>query len=100
MVGASAAAQGADDVDLILWLKRNRQIPRLFFIDEDSDVPSNRVLFGDDAKSQAGIATIQCRQHFGQGLAFGLYFAFLFGVRTKRTGDVDCHGQSPAVSTE
>ena len=60
VVGASAAAQGADDVDLTVWLKRNRQIPHLFFIHEDSDVLSNRVLFGDDAKAQAGIATIQC----------------------------------------
>jgi hypothetical protein len=49
--GASAAAQGTDDVDLILWLKRNRQIPHLFFFDEDSDVLSNRALFSDDAKA-------------------------------------------------
>ena len=56
----SAAAQGAYDVDLTVWLKRNRQIPHLFFIHEDSDVLSNRVLFGDDAEAQAGLATIQC----------------------------------------
>jgi len=54
-----SSAQGADDVDLIVWSKHNREIPRLFFIDEDSDVLSNHVLFGDDAKAQAGIATIQ-----------------------------------------
>jgi hypothetical protein len=100
VAGVSTAAQSTDNVDVIVWSKRNRQIPRLFFIDENSDVLSNRVLFGDDAKADARIAPIQRPQDIGNGLALGRNFALLFGVRTKRTGDVNCHGQNSAASIE
>jgi hypothetical protein len=51
VIGALSSAQGADDVDPIVWLQCDRQIPHLLFIDEDSDVRSNSVLFGDDAEA-------------------------------------------------
>ena len=41
-------------MDLILWLKRCGQVRCLFFIHKDSDVRSDRVLFRDDAKPDAG----------------------------------------------
>src|SRR2546422_953154 len=53
------AAQRTDNVDLIVPSKCGRQIQRLFFIDKDPDVLSDRVLLRDDAKAKAWIAVIQ-----------------------------------------
>jgi hypothetical protein len=46
-------------VELIVRSKGGRQILRLSLIDEDPDVLSNRILLGDDAKAQAGVAPIE-----------------------------------------
>ena len=67
-------------MDLTIWLKCNRQIPSLFFIDKDSDVRSNRILLRYDAKSNAGIAMIQRYQRIGERRAIDLHVTLLCGV--------------------
>jgi hypothetical protein len=54
-------------VDLIGRSKPGGQIPRLFLIDENPNVLSNRVLLGDDAEAEAGELPIERSKDFRKG---------------------------------
>jgi hypothetical protein len=94
------SAQRADDVDLIVRSKRGGQIPRLFLIDENPNVLSNRVLLGDDAEAEAGELPIERSKDFRKGRAVNVHFRLLPGVRAERAGNVYRHLYSSAASTE
>ena len=96
----SAAAERADDVHRIRPVKGRSQILPLLLVHKNSDVRSDPVLLRDDPKSNAGIATIQRRQHIGECRAIDLYLTLLCGVGSQCAGDVDSHRPSATASTE
>jgi hypothetical protein len=87
-------------VDLIVRVKRDRQIPRLFLIDEDPDVLPNRILLGDDAKAKAGVALVERRKDSFKSRARDVHFGVLCCIGTEWAGDVYRHGHNSAASTE
>jgi hypothetical protein len=54
-------------MNMIIGLNRHGEMSYLFSIHKDSDVFSDRVLFRDNAESDAGIPTVESDKHFLQG---------------------------------
>jgi hypothetical protein len=52
---------------MIIGSNRHGEMSNLFSIYKDSDVFSDRVLFRDDAESNAGIPAVESDKHFLQG---------------------------------
>ena len=96
--GALAAAQGADDVDLVGGADRRLDGLGLLLVDEDLDVRADGLLLVDDAEAQAGVAPVKLPEQSGQRGAPRLDAAELRGIGSQRRGNVDSHRS--ATSTE
>jgi len=81
-------------------MKGGSQILPLLFIHKNSDVRPDPVLFRDDAKSKAWIATIQSRQRVSQCRAIDIHLTILVRVGSQGRGDVHSDHRSEATSIE
>ena len=73
---------------------------RLFLIDEDPDVLSNRILLGDDAKAKAGVTLVERRQNFSERRTLSIHRALPGCVGAQWAGDMHRHRAVSATSTE
>jgi len=96
----SAAAQGADDLDVAVRADGMARVPHHPPIDEEPDVGPNAILLVDDAEADAGEAAVEIGDEIGQCGALDVDGAGAAGIAVQRRRDPDAHQSMVAAPIE